>query len=604
MKDKSAISHALKSNIIFLLIIVLIVYVLLSTISYDNFSDTLQSSIRRTIIYRAAENADNVKIEVDSFEKIIEGIALNSDIKSMDWVKQRPVLLNECERLGIESFQISDTAGISYSTDGKAIDIFNSSYFKEANNGVTVLTDPFKKTPEKEEIMLCITPIYDKYEKVIGILIATLNPNYLFETAETRRVGMTGYSFIVNRNCRIISNKADEIILQQQLSEYETSKKSKNETDTLNNLINRMSLGEIGYGEYSIYDTDKFMAYAPITNTDWSLAITVPKNELFYELNALKNRFIISMSISIVFIVLFSIILYYYRTERKKSQILKENMLRNEHLLKESVELDKLRTEFFANISHELRTPLNVILSTLQLLNMLMKKNSQLEEYTLRKHLNVMKQNSLRLIRLINNLIDTTKIDSGFFESNIKNYNIVSIVEEITLSVADFISNKEILLEFDTDVEEKLVACDADMIERIMLNLLSNAIKFTDRKGKIYVNIHDKDQYISISVKDTGIGIPEDKLDLLFRRFRQVDKSLKRNHEGSGIGLSLVKSLVELHSGKVSVSSTLGEGTEFVVDLPANIISDADNKYEKSTVPNTNYYVERIRVEFSDIYTI
>ncbi len=601
MKHKSVTAHTVELNIIFVLIVVLIVYAISSSISFYSFSDTLKSSIRRTIIYRAAENADFIKQEVVSFKRIIEGITLNSDIMSMNWEYQKPVLLNECERLGIKSFQISNLDGIAHSTHNGIEDISDTDYYKQAKTGITVLTDPFIRDPGTREIMLCSSPIYDKNEKIIGVLVATLHPDFLTRIVETRRAGMTGYSFILNKEGEIIANQVDELMLQQQKSTSQTINKTNSPT-SFSSLIHRMSHGEIGYGFYRLNGTEKFMAFAPISNTDWSLAITVPKSELYYELNALQRRFIISIIISFVLIILFSIILYWYTTERRKSQILRESVMKKEQLLRESMELDNLKTEFFANISHELRTPINVILGTIQLLNTLITSSSQLDENSLGKYLKIIKQNSLRLIRLVNNLIDTTKIDAGFFQINMNNYNIVSIVEEITLSVADFIKNNDIQLQFDTDTEEKIIACDADKIERIILNLLSNAIKFTDKKGYIYVTIYDKSDYISISVRDTGIGIPDDKIDLIFSRFRQVDKSLKRNCEGSGIGLSLVKSLVEMHNGKVSVTSTLGKGTEFMVELPAKTIPYTDNSYINNDVPDTNYYVERIRVEFSDIY--
>ena len=269
-------------------------------------------------------------------------------------------------------------------------------------------------------------------------------------------------------------------------------------------------------------------------------------------------------------------------------------------LLNQAVEEDKLRTEFFANLSHELRTPINVILGTLQLIELKLKDRVYSEKPTYQRYLKSMKQNCYRLIRLINNLIDVTKIDSGYFELHLNNCNIVSIVEEITLSVAEYVENKGISLLFDTDIEERIIACDGDKIERIMLNLISNSIKFTEQGGKILVNIFDKGEEIAISVKDTGVGIPKEKQQQLFQRFMQVDKSLARNKEGSGIGLSLVKSLVELHKGKIEINSEWEKGSEFIITLPVRVLSD-----EEIYIPsnyNHNGSIEKINIEFSDIY--
>ena len=287
-------------------------------------------------------------------------------------------------------------------------------------------------------------------------------------------------------------------------------------------------------------------------------------------------------------------------SDRKKAEKLERDMNEKSRLLNEANEYERLRTEFFANISHELRTPINVILSSLQLLNLKTdnpnRTNWCQEEY--KKYPAIMRQNCYRLIRLINNLIDVTKIDSGYFSLNLINTDIVNVVEDITLSVVDYTQNKGISLIFDTDVEEKVLACDPDKIERIILNLISNAVKFTETGGNILVNITDDNQYLIISVKDTGIGISKDKQKIIFDRFVQVDKSLTRNREGSGIGLSLVKSLVEMHKGKITVHSDLNQGSEFVIKLPNYLIE------EKSDT--VNHYIqedtEKINIEFSDIY--
>ncbi|WP_411682092.1 ATP-binding protein [Clostridium thailandense] len=285
-----------------------------------------------------------------------------------------------------------------------------------------------------------------------------------------------------------------------------------------------------------------------------------------------------------------------------------ENELRLENknkkaLLDEANILDKLKNDFFSNLSHELRTPLNVIMSTLQLIDSKIKDTTEYNKaINLKKHMNVMKQNCYRQLRLVNNMIDITKIDAGFYEIKYQNHNIVNIVEDITLSVNNYVINRGLELVFDTDVEEKIIACNPDSIERIMLNLLSNAIKFTDAGGNINVNISDKGETIIISVKDSGIGIPKDKQDIIFDRFRQVDKSLTRNNEGSGIGLSLVKSLVEMHGGKISALSEYGNGTEFIIELPVKTILEENIKENHELQQQSN--VEKIHLEFSDIYNL
>mgnify|MGYP005837204517 CR=1 FL=1 len=265
---------------------------------------------------------------------------------------------------------------------------------------------------------------------------------------------------------------------------------------------------------------------------------------------------------------------------------------------------DKLKTQFFSNVSHELKTPLNVIYATSQLLYNI-PPGTNYDEYhsKLQKHLNIIKQNCYRLMRLISNLIDITRYDSGFLNMKLGNYNIVYLVEEITMSVVRYAEVKGINIVFDTDVEEKVIACDPDMVERIILNLISNALKFTHEGGSVTINIYDKQENVIISVRDTGIGIAQDKLGIIFERFRQVDNTLTKSREGSGIGLSLVKALVESHKGKISVASEPGKGTEFIIEFPAYIIHELNTSEQQLPVDNTQSIVERINIEFSDIYS-
>ena len=279
------------------------------------------------------------------------------------------------------------------------------------------------------------------------------------------------------------------------------------------------------------------------------------------------------------------LVLFIDVTEEIKSNIIMEKAL-------------EAQEEFFANISHELKTPLNVIFATGQLINMYCNSGSLDEKKdSIIKYIDSIKQNSYRLSKLINNIVDLSKIKAGFFELNLSNKNIVEVVEEIVMSVTNFIEIKCLNIIFDTDTEEKIIACDSEKIERVVLNLISNAIKFSDEGGEILVDIKDKNEFVEISVKDNGIGIEANHLEMIFDRFKQVDKSLSRNAEGTGIGLSLVKSIVELHGGHVYVESEFGKGSKFTVRLPSRNVSH-ENVIYTNKVENKK---ESIQVEFSDI---
>ncbi len=262
----------------------------------------------------------------------------------------------------------------------------------------------------------------------------------------------------------------------------------------------------------------------------------------------------------------------------------------------------KIQDEIFANVSHELKTPLNVIFSVNQLIEFYL-KNSLIEDNKEKifKNINTIKQNCYRFIKLINNIVDISKMNSGFLRVNLSNENIVDITENIVQSISEYINGKDISIIFDTNTEEKIMACDPEKIERVILNLISNAIKFTNKDGSIFVNLIDKGDTVEIDVKDTGIGIEEKYLNNIFGRFEQVNKSLSRNAEGSGIGLSLVKSIVEMHDGKISVESKVGEGSIFKIELPVKTIEETKVIEQSKAINNK---IEMINIEFSDIYSI
>lgn len=262
---------------------------------------------------------------------------------------------------------------------------------------------------------------------------------------------------------------------------------------------------------------------------------------------------------------------------------------------------DTLKTEFFSNISHDLKTPLSVILGAIQLMEQSILPEDINNKYS--RYHKTIKQNCYKLIRLINNILDVTKIDAGASRFVPTNCNIVYLIEEIVQSVSTFAEQKGVQMEFDTEAEEIITSVDMDKIERVILNLLSNAIRFTPAGGMVSVKLEIKKQEIWIKVKDTGPGIPLHLQSTIFDRFKQVGSGLSKDHEGSGIGLALVKSFIEQHSGTIHLRSDLNQGSEFIFTLPIKQeIADFDSPIEIPKMQSR--LIEAINIEFSDIYTL
>ncbi len=250
--------------------------------------------------------------------------------------------------------------------------------------------------------------------------------------------------------------------------------------------------------------------------------------------------------------------------------------------------LAAMKDELVYTISHEFKTPLTVINSAIQAMELLC-WNDMPEKA--KDYVKKIKQNSFRQLKLVNNLLDMNKASIGKIKLNLRNLDIVQTTRLITESVQVYAQQKGILLTFSSAVESRIMGIDDEKYERILLNLLSNAIKFTSRQKAVYVRVslkrHHRKLMACIEVEDEGIGIPEDKFDLIFERFSQVDSSLSRNVEGSGLGLAIVRQIVKALDGEITVNSKIGQGSTFTVFLPArkvpvHLLNDSQNLFIKN----------------------
>lgn len=311
-----------------------------------------------------------------------------------------------------------------------------------------------------------------------------------------------------------------------------------------------------------------------------------------------------NLSISYIFK---KICLLIYQIEKNNAVL--SNLKQEKDSLQGAIDFEYTKSSFFANISHEFRTPVNIILSIIQLLERDTGSefnNIHKEKYI--NYLNILKQNSYRLLRLVNNVVDTAKVDTNFYELDLRKYNIVKIIEDITMSTVKFIESKNKTIVFDTNSEEIILLCDPDKIERILLNLISNAIKFSFANSEIRVTIflNEKEQRVYISVINDGNKITECESKKIFEQFAQSDNLFIRKTEGSGIGLFLSKYFTEMHEGEIWLNLENKEAVEFRFYLPLNIkttttAKDLDNQNDAFL---KNKLIEQCNVEFSDIYDI
>ena len=355
-----------------------------------------------------------------------------------------------------------------------------------------------------------------------------------------------------------------------------------------------------GYTIYTMLKPGKYTFRVKAVNSDGSFTeeSTIPFiiKKPFWR-SSIAYCIYISLALIITIFILYRV-KFMKRLIDNQTKEINRQLEENKRLYERNIRNEKFKNDYFVNLSHELRTPLNIFYSTVQLLDL--KSNDMLVDFreVYEKHKQCLNLNCKRMLRLIDNIVDITKIDVGFTKAKFANCDIVRVIEEITLSVVNYAENKNINIVFDTEIEEHIIKCDSSMIERAMLNLLSNAIKFTKENGNIVVNLYKDEQWVHIIVKDDGIGIPIGIQGMIFERFVQGDKSLTRLNEGSGIGLSIVKSIVELNNGEIYLDSDGENGTEFEILLPNEKLEG--DKYEY----NYEIDIDKIELEFSDIYEL
>ncbi|NMF03776.1 sensor histidine kinase [Clostridium beijerinckii] len=230
-------------------------------------------------------------------------------------------------------------------------------------------------------------------------------------------------------------------------------------------------------------------------------------------------------------------------------------------MAKELGSLEKLRQDFISDVSHEIQSPLTSISGFAALL-----KKGSLNKDQISHYASIIETESKRLSKLSENLLRLSNLESEDNNLNLKNYQINKQIESVLLMLEPQWSAKNITL--DISLEETMICGDEDLLSQVFINLLNNAIKFTPENGNIGVNLYNNEDGVECKVSDTGIGISSEDQPRIFERFYKADKARNRSLGGNGLGLSIVKKIIDLHGGKISLTSEIGKGTEFIICLP------------------------------------
>ncbi|MCF0146790.1 MAG: hypothetical protein HUJ77_00175 [Clostridium sp.] len=307
------------------------------------------------------------------------------------------------------------------------------------------------------------------------------------------------------------------------------------------------------------------------------VSINIKVKNPFWKTPLAYTIYILILLIIVIYVANYVKILQHLVNQKTKN--LNKQLEENKRLSKELINNEKFKNNYFVNLSHELRTPINVILSTVQLINLL-NKDKSINHDKINQYMGIVHKSGKNLLKIINDIIDSSKIETGKYKISKKNNDIVYIVEETALNMKNYIEEKGLSFIIDPDIEEKIISFDETEIERCIVNLLGNAIKYNKDGGEIRLYIKEVPNYIEITVEDTGIGISKADQEFIFKRFSQVEGTGVAKATSSGIGLTLVKYIVELHGGYIKLESEVNEGSRFTIGLPDVLENIEENTNE------------------------
>ena len=611
-------------------IIILVMLITLPLISVRLF--TISQDYSRMITQELDAYEDLAKVIASAVNNEFDGILSIMDL-TLTFLVKNPDMSPESINIYlsdivsakglIENISWADSMGkVRYSSQSSLIGVQlnESTYYKKLMEGEDAVISDVVPSPVQSGInKITVSSAYRKNGVLEGFMMALIDLNALKESLPLITPQSGTEFLLVDRsgNLVFVSSKEESKPFGQQIDKNIT-----NAWKAFDGEIVRESKGL-----YPFKENLNLSVSCPVASTGWVCSVFSNYDKVVANFN--RDLIISCIAIGLMLIIVFvggyyismNILkpLIVLRTSAKRlmngDYTVRTNIRGDDELaltaqafdmMAESIQnYDTIKTQHFTNLSHELKTPLNIIYSSVQLMETFRNTtDTGILHSKMIQQTKIIKQNCYRLMRLIGNLIDVSKHDSGFLKPHLCNFDIVKLVGDISFSVVKYAEEREILLDFSSSVTEKVIACDPDMIERVLLNLISNAIKFTDKKGQIHILVDESEGKIHISVEDTGVGIPEDKIPCIFERFKQVDLTLCRNHEGSGLGLYLVKALVEGHGGSLSVKSTLGEGTRFTVELPTSCLPDNSQAAQFQQRSSEKNGMNRVYVEFSDIYSV
>lgn len=485
-----------------------------------------------------------------------------------------------------------------------------------------------------QSAITAVQPLYNEDGELQSVLGSSFIFTQFNEFLRSLEIGKSGQTFIIERDGNLVSTSVDTPIFTITDDSTERILANESEHDLIRETAvyllaqNNGDLSSITQPQqldFRLNGSRQFVQVTPLNDAlglDWLIVVTVPESDFMGQINASTRTAILIFIASLIVAVSFGIFAAHRisdpivglnhsaqkfargnweqkHTETRIHEIkqlessfnsmaqqIQSAFITLEEKNEELQRLNQMKDQFLANTSHELRTPLNGIIGITESMIDGAAGPITVEQS---RNLGMVVSSGRRLYSLVNDILDLSQMEQGKVDLKLQTVDTHALIETTLSLSTPLVGEKQIRLENNFDTSLPLVMADGDRVQQILHNLVGNAIKFTD-EGVVSISGHLADssgEWLEVVVSDTGIGIPENKVELVFESFEQVDASITRSYGGTGLGLAVTRQLVELHNGRIWLESTLGEGSRFHFTLPVSQERIASYASDKDTISTT-----------------